>query len=47
MLIVVIAWLYVVSMMTLAEATSQQGSVLGAVITFFLYGVAPLAIPAA
>jgi hypothetical protein len=44
MLIVAIAWIYVVSMMTLAEATSQQGSVLGAVITFVLYGVLPLAI---
>ena len=44
MLIVAMAWIYVVSMMTLAEATSQQGSVLGAVITFFLYGVLPLSI---
>ena len=42
MYIVAIAWLYVVVMMALAEATSPQGSVLGAVFTFLLYGALPL-----
>lgn len=44
MLIVSIAWLYVTLMMALAEATNPQGSVLGAVITFVFYGLAPLAL---
>ena len=44
MYLVVIAWLYVVLMMAVAEAFSTQGSVLGAVITFVLYGVLPLGI---
>lgn len=44
MWIVVIAWLYVALMMSLAEATSTQGSVLGAVITFIFYGIGPLAL---
>lgn len=42
--VVVIAWLYVVLMMAVAEALSSQGTVLGAVFTFVLYGVLPLAI---
>ncbi len=42
MYLVAIAWLYVVVMMALAEAVSSQGSVLGAIITFVLYGVLPL-----
>ena len=42
MYLVVIAWLYVVLMMAVAEAFSTQGSLLGAVITFVLYGVLPL-----
>lgn len=44
MWIVAIAWIYVALMMALAEATSSQGSVLGAVITFMFYGVAPTAL---
>ena len=44
MYLVAIAWIYVVLMMAMAEATSPQGSVLGAVFTFLLYGVLPLAI---
>lgn len=44
MYLVVIAWLYVVLMMAVAEAFSSQGSLLGAVITFLLYGVLPLGI---
>lgn len=44
MWIVVIAWLYVAVTMSLAEATSPQGTVLGALITFVFYGVGPLAL---
>jgi mannose/fructose/N-acetylgalactosamine-specific phosphotransferase system component IID len=39
-----IAWIYVVLMMAVAEATSTQGTVLGAVFTFLLYGLLPLSI---
>ena len=42
MYIVPIAWLYVALMMAVAEATHSNGTVLGAVITFFLYGVGPI-----
>ena len=41
--LVAIAWLYVVLMMAVAEGTSRSGSGLGAVFTFLLYGVLPLA----
>ena len=44
MYLVVIAWIYVVLMMSLAEASSSQGSILGAIVTFVLYGVMPLLI---
>ena len=44
MWIVAIAWMYVALLMALAEATSTQGSILGAIITFVMYGVAPLAL---
>lgn len=44
MYIVPIAWLYVVILMSVAEATSSQGTVIGAVFTFLLYGVLPLAV---
>ena len=44
MVLVAIAWLYVVLMMAAVEATSSQGSVLGALITFVLYGVLPLSV---
>jgi membrane protein implicated in regulation of membrane protease activity len=44
MYLVAIAWGYVVLMMAVAEATHSQGSLLGAVITFLLYGVLPLAV---
>ena len=44
MYLVAIAWLYVVLMMALAEALSTQGTVLGAVITFVLYGLLPLSL---
>lgn len=42
MYIVPIAWLYVALMMALAEATASNGTVMGAVITFLLYGVLPI-----
>lgn len=42
--IVAIAWLFVVGLMTLAEATSPQGTLLGAFFTLLLYGVLPLGI---
>lgn len=44
MYLVAIAWIYVVLMMSVAEALSSQGTVLGAVLTFVLYGVLPLSI---
>lgn len=44
MYIVPIAWLYVTLMMAAAEATSSNGSVLGACITFLFYGVLPVSI---
>ncbi len=36
--------MFVVLLMTVAEAVSPIGSVLGALVTFFLYGVGPLAL---
>ncbi len=42
--LIAIAWGYVALMMALAEATSSQGSILGALITFVLYGVLPISI---
>ncbi|RZT93785.1 hypothetical protein [Rivibacter subsaxonicus] len=44
MYLVAIAWLYVALMMAVVEATSVQGSLLGAVFTFLLYGLAPVAL---
>jgi membrane protein implicated in regulation of membrane protease activity len=44
MTLVAVAWIYVVLLMAVAEAISPQGSVLGAVVTFVLYGVLPLSI---
>lgn len=44
MYLVVIAWIYVVVLMSLAEAFSAQGSILGALFTLLLYGVLPLSI---
>lgn len=44
MYIVPLAWIYVALMMALAEATSSQGSLLGAAVTFLLYGVVPVSI---
>lgn len=40
--IVAVAWLFVVILMTVAEATSPVGTVLGAFLTLLLYGLLPL-----
>lgn len=42
--IVAIAWMFVVVLMAVAEATSTQGTVLGAFFTLLLYGALPLSI---
>ena len=44
MYLVAIGWIYVVLMMSVAEATSTSGTLLGAAFTFLLYGVLPLSI---
>jgi hypothetical protein len=44
MYLVAIGWMYVVLMMSVAEALSTQGTVLGALFTFILYGCLPLAL---
>ena len=44
MYLVLIAWIYVAFMMAIAEATSPVGSLLGAAITFMLYGVLPMSV---
>lgn len=42
MYIVPIAWLYVAVMMAVVEANSTTGTLLGAIITFLLYGLMPV-----
>jgi hypothetical protein len=42
MYIVPIAWIYVALMMSVAEATNSNGTVLGALVTFLLYGLLPV-----
>ena len=42
--LVAIAWIYVVLMMAAAEASSPNGTVLGAFFTILLYGALPLSI---
>lgn len=44
MYLVLIAWLYVTLMMAVAEATSPTGTLLGAAMTFVLYGLLPMGI---
>lgn len=44
MYLIAIAWIYVVVMMTIAEAASPGGTLLGAFFTFLLYGLLPLSI---
>lgn len=42
--IVAIAWIFVVVLVALAEATAPQGTVLGALFTLLGWGVLPLSI---
>ncbi len=44
MYIVAIAWIYVTLMMSVAEASNTNGTVLGAIVTFILYGILPTAL---
>ncbi len=44
LILIAIGWLYVALMMAVAEASSPIGTVLGAIITFLLYGVGPVAL---
>ncbi len=44
MYLIAIAWIYVALMMAVAEATNSNGTVLGAIVTFVLYGVLPVCI---
>jgi len=44
MYLIAIAWMYVVLMMAVAEATNTTGSLLGATITFVLYGLLPISL---
>jgi hypothetical protein len=44
MYLVLIAWLYVALMMAVAEATHSNGTLLGAMVTFVLYGLLPAGI---
>lgn len=42
MYIIPMAWLYVALMMAVAEATHDNGTLLGGIITFLLYGLGPV-----
>jgi hypothetical protein len=44
MYLVAIAWIYVALMMAVAEATNTNGTVMGAIVTFVLYGLVPVSI---
>lgn len=44
LILIAIGWLYVALLMAVAEATHSSGSVLGALITFVLYGIGPVAL---
>ena len=44
MYLIAIGWIYVALMMAVAEANSTNGTLLGAVVTFVLYGVFPVSI---
>ena len=41
MYLVIIGWMYVALMMSVAEATNTNGTLLGAIFTFLLYGLLP------
>jgi predicted membrane channel-forming protein YqfA (hemolysin III family) len=40
--IVALGWMFVALLMSLVEATSTEGSILGAFVTLVLYGVLPV-----
>lgn len=42
--LVIIGWLYVAILMAVAEVASPQGTWLGALFTFLLYGALPLGV---
>jgi len=42
MYLVPLAWIYVTLMMAVAEATNDNGTLLGAIVTFVLYGLLPV-----
>jgi hypothetical protein len=44
MYLIAIAWMYVVLMMAIVEATSATGTFLGAAVTFIFYGLLPCGI---
>lgn len=44
MYMIPIGWLYVAVLMSVAEATNTNGSILGAVITFVFYGLLPVSL---
>lgn len=44
MLVVALAWIYVVLLVAVVEAMSPHGTLLGAIFTFVFYGVLPLSI---
>lgn len=44
MWIVAIAWMFVVVLMSVAEAVNPDGTIIGAIFTFLFYGVGPLAL---
>ena len=44
MYIVAIAWMFVVTLMTVVEAVATNGSILGAITTFIFYGILPLSL---
>lgn len=44
MVLIAIAWMYVVLMVAVVEASSPQGSLLGAMSTVVFYGLIPLGI---
>ncbi len=44
MYLIAIGWIYVALMMSVAEATNTNGTVLGAIFTFLLYGLGPTAL---
>lgn len=46
MLLMAVAWMYVVLMVAVVEATSSTGTLLGALFSVVLYGVLPLGIVA-